>query len=328
MKAVRIHHYGDESVLCYEEVSLPDLGPRDVLIRVAAASVNRADLSHRQGNYRGGISTNLPLVLGTDVAGVVEATGAKVRPEEARAGQRVLALLSEGGYAEYVATHVAATQPVPPSLPLEEAASIPVVFLTAWFALLLPDQGALQREQTCLINAAGSGVGVAAIQIAKHLGARVIASAGADWKLEKAQALGADAVINYATADLAQAVYALTHGRGADMVLELVGGPVYEQSLEAVAYGGRLVSVGRSSGDASPADEGELIRRGVQVSSFALPSQIPGGNARRALGDLLALFQDGRLRAVVDRVFPLHEAAEAHRYLDARKNFGKVLLQP
>lgn len=328
MKAVRIHHYGDEEVLSYEEAPLQALGPRDVLIRVAAASVNRGDLFRRQGNHRNGVPVSLPLVLGSDVAGVVEGMGANVWPEEAREGQKVLALLNGGGYAEYVITHVAATQPVPQSVSLEDAAGIPVAFLTAWFGLLLPDHGALQGGQTCLVTAAGSGVGVAAIQIAKHLGAWVIASAGSDWKLERAKALGADALINYATEDLAEAVQGLTDDQGVDVVLELVGGWVYEQSLEAVAAGGRMVILGRSSGEAPRADEGELVRNGVQVSTFGLPSQIPGGNARRALGELLALFQDQYLQPVVDRVFPLRDAPDAHRYLAARKNFGKVLLKP
>lgn len=329
MKAVRIHRFGDEEVLTYEDIPVPVPAPREVLIRVAAASVNRGDLLHRQGIYRSGVSAALPQILGLDVAGVIEATGASVRPEEARVGQQVLALLNGGGYAEYVATHVAATQPVPSLLPLADSAGIPMVFLTAWFGLLLPDQGALQSGQTCLINAAGSGVGIAAIQIAKYLGARVIASAGADWKLERATSLGADEAVNYAADGWAEAVLSMTDDQGVDLVIELVGGRVYEQSLGAVAASGRLVVLGRSSGEgASAAVEGTMMSQNTQVSAFGLSSQIPGGNARRALGEILTLFQKGSLRPLTDCSFPLADAAEAHRYLAGRKNFGKVLLTP
>lgn len=329
MKAVRIHSFGDEEVLSYEEVPVPTIGPREVLIRVAAASVNRSDLARRQGAHRSGVAVTLPLTLGSDVAGVIEARGANVRPEEARVGQRVLALLNGGGYAEYVVTHVAATQPVPATLPLEESAGIPMAFLAAWFGLLLPDQGALQNGRTCLVNAAGSGVGIAAIQIAKYLGARVIASAGADWKLERASALGADAVVNYTSETWPETVLGLTDDRGVDLAIELVGGRVYAQSLDTLAGGGRLVILGHSSGEAAvPGDEGDGLHKGVQISTFSLASQIPGGNARRALGEILALFHDQSFRPVVDRVFPLSEVAEAHRYVAARKNFGKVLLKP
>ncbi|MCX6021533.1 MAG: zinc-binding dehydrogenase [Chloroflexi bacterium] len=312
MKAVFIHEYGDESKLRYEETPTPVPGPRQVLIKVAGASVNRADLSRRQGTYRSGVALNFPIVPGTDIAGVIEAVGVNVRPDEAPIGSPVLALLSDGGYAEYVVTHVAATQPVPENLSLTDAAGIPVVFLTAWFGLLLPDHGALQAGQTVLVNSAGSGVGVAAIQIAKHVGAKVIASAGADWKLERAKELGADEVVNYSTQNLAEEVQRLTNDVGVELV-ESVGGTIFQQSLEALSLSGRLVNVGSSAGPSAPAaDEGELIRRGVQVSSFGLPSQIPGGGARRALGELLTLFREGRLRCVVDRTFPLSQASAAH----------------
>lgn len=322
MKAIRVHQFGDEGQLKYEDVPGPEPGPREVVIKVAAASVNRADLLARAGQY--GAAGQLPFTPGTDVAGVVAAVGPEVR--ERQLGQRVLALLANGGYAEYVAVHEAATNLLPDSITFEDAASIPVVFGTAWFCLA--KIAALTVGEDVLIQAGASGVGTAAIQIAKYLGARVITTAGSPEKLAKVLALGADEAIDYTQRDFAPDVMRLTKGKGVAVVLEMVGGEVYRKSVEVLARGGRLVSMGWVSGPAPKIDEAMVKERGLSLSTFGLQSEIRGGGVRRALDELLGLFETGRLRAIVGRTFPLRDAAAAHLYLAERRNFGKVVLIP
>lgn len=324
MKAIRIHRFGDESALQYEDVPVPELAPRDVLIHVEAASVNRADLGRRTGSYAAG-STPLPYTPGSDVAGVIQAIGVNV--SERKVGDRVTVLLNGGGYAEQVVTHVAGTTPIPDSLSSADACTIPVVFLTAWFGLL--QEAGLKAGEDVLIQSGASGVGTAAIQIAKHVGARVFATAGSDEKVRKMRELGADVAINYTAQDFAQEVMATTRGKGVEVVLESVGGDVYAKSLGVLARGGRLCSVGNSSGAPQQEPDPALVReRGLTITRFGLPSEIPGGGTRRELPKIIELFREGKLRAVVDRTFPLAQAEAAHRFLAERRNFGKVVLVP
>lgn len=323
MKAIRVHEYGDESVLRYEDAPDPEPAPRRVVIKVHAASINRGDLARRQGTYGGGL-TALPFTPGWEVAGTVETLGEGL--EGLSVGDRIIAQMGDGGYAEKALVHQAGVYKMPEGMSFEEGCTIPVVFLTAWFALHKLCR--LQANETALIQAGGSGVGVAAIQIAKLAGARVITTAGSDEKCARCLELGADHAVNYRDKDFVQEVNRITETAGADVVLESVGGEVFEKSLAAMGRYGRLCTVGNSSGQPNTVDPRALMFKNLSISAFYLGAEIAAGGAGPAMEEILRLLQQGKLRAVVDRTFPLAETAAAHRYVGERRNFGKVVLVP
>lgn len=321
MKAVVIDEFGGPEVLHYRDVPDPSLFPASVLIEVRAIGVNRGDLQRRAGE---GEQQPLPMIVGWEVAGVVKAVGDLV--QNVRPGDRVVAILPSGGYAELAAPIAQAVVSIPQSLSFEEAAGIPVVFMTAWFALVR--KAALRSGETVLVQAAGSGVGMAGVQIAKHIGARVLATAGSDEKLARARELGADEGINYRTTDFAEAVTAITGGRGVDVVLESVGGRVLIRSIELLADGGRLVSVGNSSAEPVSIDATLLMERDVTLSGLYLGSELLRSGAIEEFQKVVDLCGRGELKVIVDQVLPLAEAAAAHGILAERANFGKVILKP
>ncbi len=325
MKAVVIHELGSPDVLKYEDVPDPQIRPRQVLVSIKAASINRGDLGRREGTYRGATAgAALPLVLGWDVAGEILAVGEEV--EGRHVGQRVVATLAQGGYAELAAVNVAGTVPIPDSLSYEEAASIPIAFLTSWFALL--KVGELQDGEAALIQSGGSGIGMAAIQIAKYTGATVITTSSTEDKLARCREMGGDLAINYRQADVPREVSAFTSGSGVNFVLESVGGETFSDSLQCLAPGGRLVTVGNTSQTTSTVDAGMLVQRGLRIIGFSLSTQMGRGGVMGELYRIMELFDQGTLKTAVDRVFPLSEASEAHRYVADNRNFGKVLLIP
>ena len=323
MKAIRVHEYGDKTVLRYEDVPDPEPAPKRVVVTVRASSINRGDLSRRQGTYGGGFSA-FPFTPGWEVAGTVEAVGEGV--EGLAAGDRVIAQMGDGGYAGKALVHPAGVYRMPDSMSFEEGCTIPVVFMTAWIALRKLCR--LQANETALIQAGGSGVGIAAIQIAKLSGARVITTAGSDDKCGRCLELGADHAINYRDRDFVQEVNRITEAAGVDVVLESVGGDVFEKSLAAMGRYGRLCMVGNSSGQANSVDPRFLMFKNLSVSGFYLGAEIAAGGAGAAMEEILRLFEQGKLRTVVDRTFPLAETAAAHRYVGERRNFGKVVLVP
>jgi NADPH:quinone reductase-like Zn-dependent oxidoreductase len=324
MKAAVINEYGDESVLTYQDMPDPTMGPDDVLIRVRAASINRGDFGRRAGFFQAG---QTPLIIGWDIAGDVVQTGANVT--NLRAGQRVVSQVMGGGYAELAAAPADATVPLPEGISYEEAASLPVAWLTAWIALL--DTAALKPGETALVQSVSSGVGMAGVQIAKHVGGAslVFTTAGSDDKCRRGLELGADYAINHSTGDFLAEVMAKTDGRGVDVALDMIGGDTFAKTQQALAEGGRLVSVGRASGSQPVVDEDLAKRRHQTVTTSWLVFTI---KPREQLSADLAKIMDAivakKLDAVVDRVFPLSEAAEAHRYIAGRNQFGKVLLRP
>ena len=324
MKAAVIHEFGDESVLKYEDVPDPTIGPEDVLVRVRAASVNRGDLGRRAGSYPG--TPTFPLIIGWDIAGDVVQTGPAV--QNVQVGQRVVARLPQGGYAEMAVAPGSVAVPLPDAVSYDEAASLPVVFLTSWVALL--DTAKLQAGETALVQAASSGVGMAGVQIAKQVaGAKVFTTAGTDEKVARARELGADVAINYTTTDFLAEVQRETGGRGVDVALDMVGGDVFSRSQQALAEGGRLVSVGRASGQAPEVDTDLAEQKHQQVvTGWALPTIRTPEQAAADLSRIVDLLARGKLKTIIDRVFPLSEAAEAHRYLAGRNQFGKVILRP
>ncbi len=325
MKAIVIHEFGDENVLHYEDAPDPSPGPGDVLVRVISASVNRGDLSRRAGTNAAAPLAQ-PFTVGWDVAG--EVVGIGTEAEGVRMGQRVVVRLPEGGYAELAKAPASVLVPLPDGVSYDDAASLPVAFLTAWLALL--DTARLKAGETALVQAAGSGVGMAGVQIAKHVaGARVITTAGTDAKVARGRELGADVGINYTNQDFLAEVQRITDGKGVEVALDMVGGEVFSRSQQALAQGGRLVSVGRSSGVAPEADTALAEAKGQEVTTgWRLAGVRDAEGAAKELARIVGLLADGTLKTVIDRVFPLEQAAEAHRHLGSRAQFGKVILRP
>ena len=324
MRAVRIYSTGGPDVLTYEEAPPPEPGRNEVLVRLRAAAVNRIDLLLREGRVP--ITKPMPHILGTDGAGAV------VRGAwgDARPGDRVfvsgdaLGRMRDGTYAEYVVVPASMTVPIPKDMRYEDAAALGTAALTAWQALV--DRAAIEPGRWILIHAAGSGVGVSAIQIAKLLGARVIATASTDSKLERARELGADVVINYTHGNFVAQAKSVTNNRGVDVVLDTVGGDIFVRSLECLAPAGKLVALGMVGGGEVQVDLRQIIPRGVSVLGVNAGSLPPYQMADRyrQIGQLVA---HGRMWPVIDRVLPLAEAATAHRLLAQRQQFGKIILR-
>jgi NADPH:quinone reductase-like Zn-dependent oxidoreductase len=339
-EAVVLRTHGGPEVLLRETIDLPEPGPREARVRVRAVAVNHLDMWVRRGlpNLR----LEYPHRLGADIVGEVDALGPGARGprvgdkvvvapamscgvcERCLSGQdnlcRQYAILGEhtqGGYSRHVVVPDANLLPYPGDLPFTEVAAVPLVFLTAW--QMLVDKAGVRPGQAVLVQAAGSGVSSAAIQIAKLHGARVIATTGSDAKAERAKALGADHVVNYATQDFVQEVKRLTGKRGADIVVEHVGGEVMAKSVLAAANGGRIVTCGATAGHEPKIDLRHVFFRQVEILGSTMGS-------RGSLFAILEHVRTGALRPVVDRVLPLWDAREAHRALEAREAFGKIVL--
>jgi len=340
MRAILIPKHGGPEVLQYAEIADPKPGPSEVLVRAHACALNHLDLWVRQG--LNGVTFPLPLVPGSDIAGELAAVGelaTRLRPGDkvvlapgvscgqcaaCAAGKdnecRKYTLLGygrNGGCAEYVVAPEANVLPMPEGLSFEEAAAVPLVFLTAWHMLVA--RARLQPGEEVLILGAGSGVGSAAIQIAKLMGARVLATAGSSAKLDKARELGADELINHSQRKISDEVRRLTAKRGVDVVFEHVGTATWEQSILSLAIGGRLVTCGATTGFAAQLDLRYLFARQLSLLGSYMGS-------RAELYTVLKLVGEKRLHPVIDRVFPLAEAAQAHRRMEQREQFGKIVL--
>ena len=321
MKAIRIHQFGPtEEALQYEEVPTPEPGPSELLIKVEAASLNRADIGLRKGTYR--ISADaLPIIPGREFAGVITKVGTGVT--EFNLGQRVVAYPSLGGYAEYAVAKASEVRPVPDGVSSAQAAALPTVFLTAWFGLL--EDGRLKAGEWLLVQAGSSGVGHAAIQIGKHLGAKVITTTGSEEKCRRLRQLGADVTIDVSQNDFVPEVMRDTGNRGVDVVLEMIGGEVYDKSLKALAPGGRLFSIGGAFG-AIP-DPPPTLSEGRKASRFSITNHLKAKPQDfRQLDVILKLVQERKFQVVIGKTFPLAETRAAQRYLEGREHFGKVML--
>jgi NADPH2:quinone reductase len=321
MKAIRIHQFGPtEEALQYEDVPTPEPGPGELLIKVEAASLNRADIGLRKGTYR--ISADaLPIIPGREFAGTVARIGANVG--EFNIGQRVVAYPSLGGYAEYAVAKASEVRPVPDGVTSAQAASLPTVFLTAWFGLTT--DGNLKRGEWLLIQGGSSGVGVAAIQIAKHIGAKVITTSGSEEKCRRLRQLGADVTIDVSQDDFVPEVRRVTDKRGVDVVLEMIGGEVYQKSLAVLAPGGRLFSIGGAFG-AIP-DPPPALTEGRKATRFSITNHLKvKPEDFRQLDTILKLVQENKFQVVIGKTFPLAETRAAQRYLEGREHFGKVML--
>jgi NADPH:quinone reductase len=324
MRAVVIARPGGPEVLELRDVPRPDPGPGEIRVRVHATAVNRADLLQRAGRYPppAGVPADIP---GLEYAGVVDEIGAGAG--RWRRGDRVMGLVGGGSYAEYVVTHGHEAVPVPGALDFQAAAAVPEAFITAHDALFT--QMRLQPGETVLIHAVGSGVGTAALQLAKAAGARVIGTQRSAWKLERARGLGLDVAIDVGAGDFAGAVLAATGGAGVDGVLDLVGGPYLGGSLESLKPQGRILLVGLVAGARHELDLRRLLQQRASITGTVLRSRRHEEKvavARAFERDVAPLLASGAVRAVVDEVLPLAEAARAHELVEANRNFGKVVL--
>lgn len=325
MRAIVQDAPGDETTLRLGEAPAPPLGAGDLRLRVVATAVNRADLLQRQGFYPP--PPGASPVLGLECAGEVTELGADVTGW--RCGDRAMALLAGGGYAEEVVVPAPCAMRVPAGFSWEEAAAFPEVFLTVFLNVF--QLGALPERGSLLVHGGGSGIGTASIGLAKQAGSRIFVTAGSDEKCARCIELGADAALNYRTTpDFAAEVRRRTDERGVDVVLDSIGAPYLAKNLASLAVGGRLVLIGLMGGAKAEIGLGELLMRRLSVIGSTLRTRSVAEKASIVTG-LLARFGEplaaGRLRPVVDRVLPLAEAGEAHRLVKASEHFGKVVLR-
>lgn len=341
MKVIRFHEHGGPEVLKLEEIPEPKIAEHEVLVRVKACALNHLDLWLRKGLP--GVKVPLPHIPGCDITGEVAAVGKLCR--RVKVGERVVVSPGvscgqcppclrgqdnlcpsyqiiggyglDGGCAEFLKVPEVNLLPLPRGLDLVQAAAVPLTFLTAWNMLVT--LGDIRAGMTVLVMGAGSGVGVAALQIAKLHGATVIATAGTDEKLEKAKALGADEGINYQRQEIAQEVKRLTDRKGVDLIFEHVGGETWKQLIPVLAPGGTLVTCGATSGPTAETDIRYLFMRQLRIQGAFMGS-------KGDLPTIMRFVEAGKLKPVVDRVLPFPEAVQAHRILESREQFGKVVL--
>jgi putative PIG3 family NAD(P)H quinone oxidoreductase len=326
MRAIVIREPGDERVLDLQDVPAPRPGPADVRIRVRATAVNRADLLQRQGFYpppQGASS-----ILGLECAGDVVEVGSSVR--DVSVGQRVMALLPGGGYAEEAVVDAGSLIPVPDSMTDEEAGAFPEVFLTAFSNLFMRRLGDLAPGESALVHGGGGGVGTAAILLLREAGHAVFVTAGSDDKCRRCRELGATAAINYRSEDFVTRVRELTDGGGVHVVLDHIGAAYLARNAAVLAPGGRLVLIGLMGGAKGEVNLAQLLVGRLSVIGSTLRSRPVDEKAR-----IVAAFRSrfgaalaaGRLRAPIDRVVPLAAAADAHRRMQASEHFGKIVLR-
>ena len=323
MRAIEVTEYGDADGLSVVERDPPEPGEGQVRVAVEAAGVNFADIQQRRGHYPGGPEP--PFVPGLEAAGTVDATGDGVDLPE---GQRVVAMANLGGYAEYAVADARSLFPIPEGMSFREAAGFPVQFLTAHNSLF--DWGGLAEGERVLIQAAAGGVGTAAVQLASHAGAEVFGTASTAEKLDLAERLGADHPIDYTEASFGERVDDVTDGEGVDLVLDGVGGDVFDESLDALAQFGRLVTIGAASGNPPAAPATKLLMANKRVIGFHLGNAVYHDASRvlDSVPELTELLTSGELEVVVGETFDLSAAAEAHAHIEDRASVGKVLLEP
>jgi len=341
MKAIVLRNKGDASQLKYGEVETPNINDDEVLVKIKAASVNHLDIWVRTGQF----SPTFPLIIGCEGAGDIEETGKNVKGF--KQGDKVLVhpritcgkcdycfegndnlcrnakqlgVNINGCYAEYVKVPQQNLYLLTDKISYEEAASVPITFGTAYRALV--SLAKIKPGEIVLIQAAGSGIGTAAIQIAKLAGAKVIAAAGSDEKLDKAKGIGADFLVNYyRNQNFDEEVKYLTNGNGVDAVIEQIGGYILPKSLNCLKKNGRLVTLGTTAGNKIEIDAQHFYRNNLTMLGTS-------GTTHKEVKAAFELVKDGKIKPVIDRTFPLKDAGTAHNYMEERKNFGKIILKP
>ena len=323
MRAVVITSPGEPDVLKLTEVPDPVPGPGEVLVEVAAAGVNRADVLQRMGFYPP--PPGAPPYPGLECSGRISALGPGVTVWQP--GDEVCALLGGGGYAEQVAVPQGQLLPVPDGVSLVDAAGLPETACTVYATVF--QQARLTPGETILVHGGAGGIGTMAIQLAKSFGARVICTAGTPAKLERCTELGADLAVSYVRDDFVSAVDVFTGGRGADVILDIVGGPYLARNVAALATGGRLLVVSTQGGSSAELDLQMLMRKRASILASTLRARPPADKAVIVAGvreQVWPLISAGRVRPVTDRVLPMADAADAHRVLEQGTHVGKILL--
>ena len=322
MKAIAIREPGGPDVLQLAEIETPTPGHGEILIRVEAAGVNRPDTIQRMGLYPP--PPGAPATPGLEVAGEVVATGAGVT--RWKAGDRVCALVGGGGYAEYCVAHEAHTLPVPKGLSMTEAAALPETFFTVWTNVF--ERGALKAGETFLVHGGTSGIGTTAIQLGVIFGSTVIATAGSSEKCKACERLGAHAV-NYREQDFVEEAKKLTDGRGVDVILDMVGGDYIERNIKAAATDGRIVSIAFLNGSTANVNfMPVMLKRLTLTGSTLRPRSVEEKAAIAAAleAKVWPLIEAGRVKPLIDKVFPLAQASDAHALMEKSSHIGKIVL--
>ena len=322
MTVIGIKSPGAPDVLVPEERAVPAPGAGEILVKVAAAGVNRPDVMQRQGNYPP--PPGAPDIPGLEIAGEVVALGENVK--RWKIGDRVMALVAGGGYAEYCLAYGSHALPIS-GLSMAEAAAVPETFFTVWHNVF--ERGALKAGETLLVHGGSSGIGTTAIQLAKAFGARVITTAGSDEKCEACRKLGADVAINYKSEDFVAATKAATDGKGAELILDMVGGEYIGRNYEAASVEGRIVQIAFQGGPKSEVNFMRLMLKRLHHTGSTLRSRSVAdkGAIRQALEDkALPLIASGKVKPVIYKTFPLREAASAHALMETSSHIGKIML--
>jgi putative PIG3 family NAD(P)H quinone oxidoreductase len=323
MRAVVLTQFGGPEVLQIVDIPAPKPGPEEVLVQVRATALNRADLLQRRGLYPNPFP-DAHDVPGMEFSGTVASVGERVRAWHV--GDEVMGIVSGGAYGEQLVVHERQAMRIPAGVSLADAAAIPEVFITAWDAIVV--QGGLTSGRWVLVHAAASGVGTAAVQIAKAIGARVVATCSAG-KVAAVRALGADVVVDYAAQDFVQAVRDATGGRGVDVICDVVGGDYLDRNVAAIAVKGRIVQVGVMAGGAVTFNVGALLPKRASIAGTVLrarPLEEKIAISQRFATEVLPLFESGALRVVIDSRYRLDDIAAAHAYMETNANVGKILI--
>jgi NADPH:quinone reductase len=323
MRAIQIEKPGGPEVLQPAERPRPEPKPHEILVKVAAAGVNRPDVLQRMGLYA--VPPDASDLPGLEIAGEVVACGSAVT--RWKVGDKVCALTHGGGYAEYCVTPEVQALPVPRGLSMAEAASLPETFFTVWSNVF--DRGRLAPGETLLVQGGTSGIGVTAIQMAVAMGNRVFATAGTDEKCAACVKLGAQQAFNYKTADFVAGVKAATGGKGVDVILDMAAGDFVPKELKALADDGRLVFIAFLRGPKTELDVNELMRRRLTLTGSTLrprPVEFKGAIARNLRETIWPLIEAGKIKPVIYKTFPLAQAAEAHQLMESSQHIGKIVL--
>jgi NADPH2:quinone reductase len=322
MNAVAVENPGPAYALALQRIEKQQAGPGEILVRVAAAGVNRADLLQAMGLYPP--PPGAPLTLGLEVSGEIAELGAGVVNH--KLGDRICALVAGGGYAEYAVVAAECVLPVPKGVSLVAAAALPEAHFTVWTNLI--DTARLQTGESVLIHGGSSGIGTAAIQLCVARGQTVFATAGSVEKCATCEALGAHA-INYRSRDFVEAMREATAGKGVDVILDMVGGDYIERNFHAAALGGRIVNVAFQSGMSATVNFAPMLRKHLTLSATTLrprSNQEKGAIRDALLRDVWPLIESGKIKPVIDRIFPLAEAQAAHARMKGGEHIGKILL--
>lgn len=323
MKQIVITKPGGPEAMSLQEAPVPPPGDGQVLIHVAAAGVNRADIFQRQGKYPPppGASD----ILGMEISGTIAACGPQTEPWQV--GDPVCALVASGGYAEYCLAPAPQCLPVPSGISLTDAAALPEALLTVWTNVF--QRGHLDAGETFLVHGGTSGIGTTAIQLARAFGARVFTTAGSDEKCAACLTLGAEAAINYQTEDFVAHVKELTEGRGVDLILDMVGGDYFQRNADALAVEGRLVQISTQQGGKVEFDFRVMMTKRLTLTGSTLrPLSVTqkGEIARAVQSHVWPLLEAGQVRPIIDSTYPLADAAEAHQRMESSRHIGKILL--